>query len=205
MVLMHRIKWVLLVLTLFNSWGLFGQDNDTTNQDTRWFMPSIQMGYIGQSSDELSGGLLIQTSLEYRTKKHFFFRVNYDDFDTDFNLINPQNLTGNYSGKVSIAELLGGVGYRGTTEKHHFFLLVQPGFRFYGFPFITNENNNISIDLDNRNLPVMRYTAGYEYEFVDNVFAALELFAGHTLENKDYWRDQDWSWGFTVGISTTLF
>lgn len=54
--------------------------NDTISDWDRTFMPAIQMGYVNQATNELSGGLMVQTSIEYRHESNIVFRLNYDDF-----------------------------------------------------------------------------------------------------------------------------
>lgn len=184
----------------------FGQDTTAVEKiSDRIFMPSIQMGYINNRTDQLSGGVFIQTSLEYQTSKGIFFRLNYDDFDSDYDLTSSENTLGAIRGKVSFSELLLGIGGRYRMEKQHILAIVQSGIRFYSFPFLNLEGNDIILELENRTILVNRYTFGYEYEIDEKAFLTLELFASHVLEKEDYWEDIAFSLGFTVGITATIF
>ncbi len=183
----------------------FGQDAEKEKVSNRIFMPSIQMGYIHNLASELSGGLFIQTSIEYQTSKGIFFRINYDDFDSDYELLGFSNSSGSLSGKVSFAEFIGGIGYRQTKNKHSILVGVQAGARFYGYPFLTIEGNNTSLELDNRQAPINRYTVGYEFEIDTRAFLTLELLGSHVWKKQDYWEENVWSTGFTIGITTTIF
>lgn len=204
---MKNLKLLLCAFMLGQSFLAFAQESDTVDVVTnRLFMPSIQMGYINQLSDELAGGLLIQTSLEYRIPNQVFIRLNYDDFDADFEIVDPLDIPGTVSGKVSFSELLLGVGYRIKKNNSNFVFIAQPGLRFYGFPLIVNsDNNNISIDIENRAALVGRYTFGYEYEVFPMAFLVLELFTSSAWESADYWSENRWAWGFSLGIATTIF
>lgn len=204
---MDNLKFLLLFVFYLLSPNLsMGQDSKEDDKiSNRIFMPSIQMGYINNHSDNLSGGILIQTSLEYQTKKGIFFRINYDDFDADYELNDLQNSSGVFGGKVSFAELIGGLGYRLTKKKHNVFLATQMGYRFYGHPVVSIENNTTQIKFDNREVLINRYTLGYEYEIDKRAFLTLELFGSHVFDKKDYWKDDAWSSGFTIGITTTIF
>ncbi len=51
----------------------------------------------------------------------------------------------------------------------------------------------------------MRYTLGYEFALAPKLFLTLETLISHTLESKDFWIDNRWSYGFTLGISAPLF
>lgn len=169
----------------------------------RFFIPSIQMGYINHNSGSISAGLIIQTSLEYRTRRNWLFRLNYDDFSGRLRLRNDNNQT--YSARIPISELIGGVGYRLTQKRHNFFLVVQPGIRFYENPVVDTLQGNISIDQKGATVGTIRYTLGYEYELFENVFLNSEVFLGHFMREKDFWSNAGPYYGITVGISARLF
>jgi hypothetical protein len=169
----------------------------------RLFMPALQMGYINHNSKDISAGLIIQTSLEYRTKHNLLFRLNYDDFSGRLNLKNANNQI--YNARIPLSELIGGVGYRFTLKRHNYFLIAQPGLRFYENPVIENLNGNLTIKQVGMIIGTIRYTFGYEYELFDNVFLNSEVFVGHFLKEKDFWDNAQPYYGITVGISARLF
>lgn len=198
---------LLKIFTLFLSvtmWQeLSAQTNDSTEISTRFFMPALQIGYINQNSDIISEGLVIQTSLEYRTKSNLLFRINYDDFSGRININDANN--NQYTAKVPLSELLGGIGYRYKFNEHNLFAIVQAGIRFYELPKIVELNGAITINQSGEQIVPIRYTAGYEYEFLTNVFLNLEFFVGHFAKEKDYWSNNNPFYGATIGLSTTLF
>ena len=85
------------------------------------------------------------------------------------------------------------------------FAIIQPGVRFYELPEIIELNGTISVNQSGEQIVPMRYTVGYEYEFMKNVFINLEFFVGHFAKEKDYWSNNKPFYGATVGLSTTLF
>ena len=176
---------------------------DSTKITNRLFMPALQMGYINHNLKNISEGLIIQTSIEYRTNNNFLFRVNYDDFSG--RIFTKDENDNQYVAKVPLSELIGGIGYRLNFKRHHTFALVQTGFRFYELPEIENNNGILSINQSSRQIMPLRYTLGYEYEFLENIFFNLELFLGHFIKEKDYWSNDKPFFGGTVGLSTTLF
>jgi hypothetical protein len=169
----------------------------------RFFMPALQMGYINHNSNNISAGLIIQTSLDYRTKKNLIIRLNYDDFSGRLNATKSINET--YNGRIPISELIGGFGYRLNKKKHNFFAIIQTGIRFYENPTIQNNSGIINIKQEASTIGSLRYTTGYEYEIFENVFLNTELFIGHFLKEKDYWRNTKPYFGITAGISARLF
>ena len=169
----------------------------------RFFMPALQMGYINHNSENISSGLIIQTSLDYRTKKGLLFRVNYDDFSGKLNLNYTNNQS--YSARIPISELIGGFGYRLTRKRSNYFLVVQSGIRFYENPIIENVNGNLNIEQKDASLGTIRYTFGYEYEMFESIFLNAEIFTGHFFQNKDFWRNDQLFFGLTLGISARLF
>ncbi|MFT6277911.1 MAG: hypothetical protein ACJAU0_000728 [Flavobacteriales bacterium] len=192
---------VFLCVSLWTK--LSAQTNDSTETSTRFFMPALQMGYIHHNSDIVSEGLVIQTSLEYRAKHNLLFRINYDDFS---GRIDVNDAIGNqYTAKVPLSELLGGIGYRLRFNKHNLFALIQSGVRFYELPEIVTLNGVITINQSGEQTVPIRYTIGYEYEFMKNVFFNIEAFVGHFAKEKDYWSNDKPFFGTTIGLSTTLF
>jgi hypothetical protein len=165
----------------------------------RLFMPSIQMGFMEHNVPNLDAGLIIQTALEYRTKRGLIFRVNYDDFGGRLDIER-------YSAKIPLVEALGGMGYRYTYKKHNVFALVQTGLRFYEVPRIEElEDGSIAVRQEDRDLMPMRYTLGYEFEFEPGLYLNVEAFTGHFIEPRDYWSNDRPFFGMTFGISASLF
>ncbi len=169
----------------------------------RFFMPALQMGYINHNSENISSGLIIQTSLDYRTKRGLLFRINYDDFSGRLNLKYANNQT--YSARIPISEFIGGLGYRLTRQRSNYFLIIQSGIRFYENPVIENLNGNLSIEQKDETIGTIRYTLGYEYELFENVFLNSEIFTGHFYTNKDFWENKKPYLGITLGVSARLF
>lgn len=179
--------------------------NDTITDWDRTFMPALQMGYVGYGTDQLSGGLMIQTSIEYRHESNFVIRVNFDDFNSNMQLEYPVNPDLTYTGRVSFFELIGGIGYRDRDGKHNVTAYIQGGMRNYGFPIFTTDSVRANLDFDSRNIGVMRYTLGYEFALAPKLFLTLETLFSHAFKPKDYWIKNRWSYGITLGISAPLF
>lgn len=169
----------------------------------RFFMPAIQMGYINHNSESISSGLIIQTSLDYRTKRGVLLRLNYDDFSGRLNLNYSNNQK--YSARIPISEFIGGVGYRLTKQRNSYFLIIQSGIRFYENPIIENSNGNLNIEQKDATIGTVRYTFGYEYELFENIFLNSEIFLGHFYNSKDFWNNKKPYFGITLGISARLF
>jgi hypothetical protein len=169
----------------------------------RFFMPALQMGYINHNAENMTSGLIIQTSLDYRTKRGLLFRFNYDDFSGRLNIKYVNNQT--YSARIPISEFIGGLGYRLTRSRSNYFLIAQSGIRFYENPVIENLNGNLSIEQKDTAVGTIRYTFGYEYELFENIFLNSEILAGHLYESKDFWGNKKPYFGITLGISARLF
>jgi len=196
----------LVILICFYSTFLKAQHkNDTITDWDRTFMPAIQMGYIEHATDQLSGGLLTQTSIEYRHKSNFVLRLNYDHLSSKMKLEYPVDPDLSFTGKVSFSDLIGGVGYRDRDGKHNFTAYVEGGIRNYGYPVLTIDSIQANLNYDSRNIGIIRYTLGYEFALAPKLFLTLEALISHTLESKDFWIDNRWSYGFTLGISAPLF
>lgn len=197
------LKVFTLIVSVSLSLKVSAQTNESIESSTRFFMPALQIGYINHNSDIISDGLVIQTSLEYRTKSNLIFRVNYDDFSGRMSINDVNN--NQYTAKVPLSELLGGIGYRHRFNKHNLFAIIQTGVRFYELPEIIESNGTITINQSGEQIVPMRYTMGYEYEFIKNVFLNFEFFVGHFAKEKDYWSNNKLFYGATIGLSTTLF
>ncbi len=192
---------VALILPFF----VDGQSEiETEDDDERTFMPALQLGFVAHGTDELSGGLMTQTSIEYRDISNFIFRINYDVFNSNMNLEYPIDSTVSFTGKTSFSEVIIGVGYRRQLKKHHVTAYVQPGIRFYGYPIFNVEPGRINLDYDGRNVGMIRYSIGYEYEITPKLFFVIEGLLSHSLARKDFWLNNRWSYGATIGISAPL-
>jgi hypothetical protein len=203
------MKWknlTIVILISFYSTLLKAQDkNDTISDWDRTFMPAIQMGYVGYGTDQLSGGLMSQTSIEYRHESNFVLRINYDNLNSKMNIKYPVDPDLTFTGKVSFSDIIGGIGYRDRDGKHNFTGYIEGGIRNYGYPGFSTDGTQVNLDFDSRNIGIMRYTLGYEFAVAPKLFLTLETIISHTLESKDFWIDNRWSYGFTLGISAPLF
>tara|TARA_B110000090_G_C13238925_1_gene391702 strand:- start:190 stop:801 length:612 start_codon:yes stop_codon:yes gene_type:complete len=203
------MKWknlIIVILISFYSTLLKAQhENDTISDWDRTFMPAIQMGYVGHGTDQLSGGLMSQTSIEYRHESNFVLRINYDNLNSKMNIEYPRGPDLTFTGKVSFSDIIGGIGYRDRDGKHNFTGYIEGGIRNYGYPIFSTDGTQINLDFDSRNIGIMRYTLGYEFALAPKLFLTLETLISHTLESKDFWIDNSWSYGFTLGISAPLF
>ncbi|MEO1713332.1 MAG: hypothetical protein AAFU60_08365 [Bacteroidota bacterium] len=179
---------------------------ETISEDDleRTFMPTLQLGYVWHGTDELSAGLMTQTSIEYRDISNFIFRINYDAFNANMNLQYPIDEDVTFTGKTSFSDVIIGVGYRLTQQKHSFTAYVQPGIRFYGYPDLTAENNQVNLDYDSRNIGIIRYSVGYEFAITPKLFLAIEGLIGHTLRAVDFWTENRWAYGATIGLSAPI-
>lgn len=190
---------ILIPLSIFSQ-----EEQEEENDLSRTFMPNFQMGYVFHGTEELSGGLMTQLSMEYRDISNFVFRINYDDFNANMNITYPVNEEVTFTGKTSFSDLIVGIGYRETILKNNFTAYIQPGMRFYGYPVFESDGNEIKLDYDSRNVGVIRYSIGYEYTINAKLFLIVEGLAIHTLRSKDFWADNIWSYGITAGISASL-
>ncbi|MEM8890624.1 MAG: hypothetical protein AAGD28_21785 [Bacteroidota bacterium] len=203
----QKIKQLLLGIILILALPYFVQgqtDAEVESDLERTFMPTVQMGFVNHGSSELSGGLMTQTSIEYRDISNFIFRINYDAFNSNMNLEYPIDSTVSFTGRTTFSELIIGVGYRLQLKKHNLTAYVQPGMRFYGYPIFNVDPNQINLDYDARSVGMIRYSIGYEYAITSRLFFVIEGLFSHALKSKDFWADNPWSYGLTMGISAPL-
>lgn len=165
------------------------------------FVPSLQIGWMEHNSNFASGGFMYKSSLEYRTQKNYLFRINYDDISGRIKKFELPNKYA-FAGRIRFSELAFGAGYRKTYKKHNLFGLTQISVRFYETPDIETQHNELTFRQKQTTVLPIRYTIGYEYEFMRNSFFNIEFFTGHFLRSKDYWTNQNLYWGATFGVST---
>lgn len=202
---MKHNKVYIIILLLVCAVHLTAQnEKDSITDWDRTFMPAVQLGFVEHGSNQLSGGLMIQTSIEYRHESNFVLRINYDDFNSLINLAYPINPNLTYSGRMSFFEVIGGIGYRDPDGKHNLTAYLQGGIRNYGAPIFSTDSVVANIDFDTRNIGVMRYTLGYEFTLTPKLYLSIETLLSHTFQSKDYWVDNRFSYGFTVGLSSPL-
>ncbi len=110
-----------------------------------------------------------------------------------------------FTGRTTFSELIIGVGYRHQMAKHNITAYVQPGLRFYGYPDFTTDSTQVNLDYDSRNVGIIRYSLGYEFALLPKMFLTIEGLVSHALKAKDFWTEDPWSYGVTIGISAPLF
>ncbi|MEL6559072.1 MAG: hypothetical protein AAFQ94_12865 [Bacteroidota bacterium] len=201
-------KGVLAGIACLWSLGLAGQE--TTNEDSfgaQIFLPSIEIGYVGNSADELSGGVLVKTSIEYRVRNNndIFFRINYDNSTADYTLDPVNAITNVIEGTASFNDLLLGAGYRFGDKKLRTFIMLQAGIKYYNFPEFTQTNSVISIAQGRNNAFSTRATIGFEYYFTEKSAFSLDLLQNQVWDKQDFWRESGSAYGFSVGFITSLF
>lgn len=200
---LHKVLFLLIFLIGVNT--TFGQSDTSEISDLeRTFMPAVQMGYVAQGTSELSGGLMTQTSLEYRDISNFVFRINYDAFNANLKVSYPIDTNVTYTGKTVLSDLIIGVGYRIPLKKHFITNYIQSGVKFYGFPVFNQDAATINFDMNARKVGVIRYSLGYEYQITPKLFFAVELLTGYVFKAVDFWKDNRWSYGVTIGLSAPI-
>jgi hypothetical protein len=200
------IPLMALATTIIFPITSYSQSNSDSIGDLgRIFMPAVQIGYISHGTTELTGGLITQTSIEYRDISNFIFRVNYDVFNSNMNLKYPIDSSVSFTGKTSFSDFIVGIGYRLQRNKHNLTGYIQSGWRFYGYPTFHFENNQVNLDYDSRNIGTIRYSLGYEYAISTKLFLTIEGLISQSLKSKDFWAKNKWAYGATIGISAPLF
>ena len=166
----------------------------------------IQVGYIANGTEELSGGIFAQTNIDYRSiRNNLIFRINFDGFGAAYTPKAPQTGTVSFEGDIGFTETVGGIGYKIPLKKHSILLFTQAGQRGYGYPEFNTTNGITSVKLAPHSISTIRFSIGHEFELEKHVFTSFELFWGQTLERKDYWVENPYSSGFTVGLTTLLW
>ena len=171
------------------------------------FLPSIEVGYIFQLSDDLSGGIIMKTSIEYRLRNNndVFFRLNYDNYSSEYQLSSSTNPADILEGTTVFSDILLGGGYRFGDRKHRFFLMAQPGIKLYDYPIATFKNNSIQITKKREEIFTTRFSLGYEYYFNEKSAVNFDLIHNQVWDNSFFWSDSGVALGFSVGFITSLF
>ncbi len=198
-------RFFLVIMLGHSHFSMAQSEPDSLSDWDRTFMPAIQMGYVIHGSDQLSAGLMTQTSLEYRDISNFVFRINYDDFKSNMEVAYPVNPDLSFTGRMSFFELIGGIGYRDIAGKHNFTAYIQAGIRNYGYPLFETDSLQTNLDFDSRDIGIMRYSLGYEFSLAPKLFFVIETLISHTLSSKDFWTENRWSYGVSLGLSAPLF
>lgn len=200
------MKKILLLLCICLSVQTFAQEKKKSKFGSNIFLPSLEIGYIDNNSELLTGGILMKTSLEYRWRNNndFFFRLNYDNNDADYS-ITQTGISNVLESKARFSDLLGGLGYRFGERDFRLFLLAQGGWKFYNFPVLEQVNNTFTLKESSQTITMTRFTLGLEYYFDEKSAFTFEVIQSSVLDKVDFWADKTGSWGFAVGFITSLF
>ncbi|HAA15910.1 MAG TPA: hypothetical protein DCE41_31045 [Cytophagales bacterium] len=204
-------KYLTLFFTLLPVLSSFAQQDSTETFEEKVgrqiFLPSLQIGYIFNQANNLTSGIIINTSLEYRVRNNndIFFRANYDTYNSDY-IITPGNaLTNVIEGTASFTDLLIGSGYRFGDSQYRIYLMAQAGVKLYNFPEFVQENNTISIVQGQRNIFSTRATVGFEYYINEKSAFSLDILQSQVWRSQDFWIDNGSALGFTLGYITSLY
>ena len=201
------MKLALLIVFLFPIIS-FAQKEPMTDEEiaSHFFMPSIEMGYIHNFTDALSGGVIVNTSLEYRIRNNndVFFRANYDTYTADYELKQENGLTSVIKGTGSFSDFLLGAGYRFGDNKFRSFVMLQAGATRYNFPTLVVDEDVISIEQSGKLLFSSRATVGFEYYFTEKSAFAIDLFQNQIWERQDFWQNSGSAVGISFGFIASL-
>lgn len=196
---------ILALVCLFFVCGTQAQTEDE-NIVSRIFLPSLEIGFVDHASEFLSPGVIVKTSIELRLRNNndFFFRVNYDPYDSEYRFENIDGTSNVLSGKVLFTDILGGLGYRFGDSNFRCFLMVQPGVKLYNIPTASISDNTITIEQEGKSIFTTRTTVGFEYYFEKNAALTFDIFQSQVWEETDFWIERGGAWGFSVGVITAL-
>jgi hypothetical protein len=183
------------------------QDNDEEAFGRQVFLPSIEIGYIHNNTENLTGGILTKTSIEYRVRNNndIFIRASYDTYSSDFTLTPENNLTNVIKGTASFTDVLIGGGYRFGDNKWRTFIMVQAGQKYYNYPEFVQNNNTINIEQGRRGVFSTRATLGFEYYFTEKSAVSFDFLQSQVWKTQDFWEDSGSAIGFSIGFITSLF
>lgn len=204
---MNPIKFLHIIICLLITSVCFCQTKPQTFGD-QIFLPAIDIGYMYHGSNQLLGGVIIKTSIEYRFRNNndLFIRINYDTHNAEYTLDNLSTMTNVINGKTAFTDILLGAGYRFGAEKLQYFVMIQPGTRLYNYPNAIQNGNTITIEQSNNSIFTARTTLGLEYYFNAKAALSVDLFQSQVWKSKDFWDNQNGgALGFSIGITTALF
>lgn len=116
----------------------------------------------------------------------------------------PINPDVSFTRITSISEFIGGIGYRKQLNKHNITGYIQSGLSSYGYSEFIVDKDQVNLNFDGRNIGVMRYSFGYEYELTPKLFFTIETLVTHVLNSKDFGINNKWSFGLSFGLSAPL-
>lgn len=200
-------KKLLLIFCLLMALKGFSQE-DSHGIGDKIFLPSLDLGYVHTNSKFLSDGLLIKTSLEFRLKNPsgFFFRLNYDTYNTSYEFNNVLDFSNVIKGTVAFSDLIAGVGYRWSIgDNFRVFAILQPGVTFYDFPNAILDGNNILVSQDGKSIFTSRATLGLEYYINPKSALTFDIFQSQVWRKEDFWTSNQGAYGLAIGFVTALF
>lgn len=171
----------------------------------RIFLPALEIGYMHNNSKILDGGILVNTSIEYRFRNNndFLLRLNYDTHNAEYKL-EQRGFTNVLEGTAFFSDVLLGPGYRFGDNTFRLFVLTQAGVKFYDFPVATVENLNLQIRNSSNTLFTTRIVLGGEYYFDEKSALTISLIQSQVWNKQDFWADKAGAWGISVGFITSL-
>lgn len=201
-----RFLAIIFYLISYLSMAQSKTDKILTYLGERVFSPSLEIGYINHGSSNINGSLMFKSSTEYRFQNNsdFFLRLNYDSYNSKYEIHSPQQLGNILKGSVNFSDLILGPGYRHGSQKNRFFVLTQSGIKFFSYPQALQNSNIIEINLERKRTFTGRITTGYEYYINDKSALTIEGFFGHTFNERYFWQDSRSAYGISLGFVTSI-
>ena len=183
------------------------EEEDRPNIGGQIFLPSIEIGYLSNSANSLSGGVITKTSIEYRVRNNndVFFRINYDNYNANYTLTSDNSLTNIITGTAAFTDLLFGAGYRFGDNQFRYFIMLQSGLKYYKFPEFVQNSTVINIEQRKRNIFSTRITLGLEYYINEKSAISFDLLQSQVWKERDFWSNSGSAIGFSIGFITALY
>ena len=199
-----RMNRLLAAFLILAGSAIYAQEDSTSVAREfldRFTMPVLQGGYIDHVTDEIEDGMFVQTSVEYKANNGLFLRVNFDAFDSKYDL---QLAEGNIKNNISFSEFLYGGGYRIFEGKNILYASLQTGERSFDYPLIAVNEGFAQVEFIETGVKVNRYSLGFEHELEEFLYFTFEVFGNQVLDQDYFWTENQWAWGANIGLSVLL-
>ncbi len=204
------IKLSFALLLCIASITVLGQESapekSTPGFLRRIFLPSVDVGYQMNLSDQLKGSVKLAASLEYRIKNNnnFFVRLTYDTYNATYNLEDRNNTSNTIEGTVLFTDLFLAPGYRFGDKTYRMLFSVMPGIKFYQYPTASFDGQGIQISQREESLFTTTFLTTLEYYFDDKSAFTLSAYQNQVWQRTDFWENSGSALGFSFGFITSL-
>lgn len=121
-----------------------------------------------------------------------------------YRLMSANNTSNTIEGTVQMSDIFLAPGYRFGDKKYRMMVSIMPGLKLYEFPTAIIDGQNIEIGQEGKSVFTTQVLTTLEYYFDEKSAFTFSLFQNQVWERVDFWEEDGFAFGASIGFITSL-